>query len=67
MVSAPLIPFNSFEDRTYSRGAKVVYDCTWPLDWDKKVEIPQKAAFKTIYPKEIQEKVLKNWKKYGFQ
>ena len=67
MVSAPLIPFNSFEERTYSRGAKVVYDCTWPLDWDKKTEVPYKSAFKTIYPKEVQEKVLKNWEKYGFK
>jgi len=67
MVSAPLIPFNSFQDRTYSRGAKAVYDCTWPLDWDKKTEVPFKSAFNSIYPKEIQEKVLNNWNKYGFQ
>jgi phenylphosphate carboxylase alpha subunit len=67
MISAPLIPFNSFEDRLWNRGAKVVFDCTWPLDWDKKVEVPFKSSFNTIYPKEVQEKVLRNWEEYGFK
>lgn len=66
MVCAPLIPYNSFEDRTYSRGPKVLFDCTWPLDWDKKTEVPFRSAFNSIYPKEIQDYVSKNWKNYGF-
>lgn len=67
MICAPLIPYNTFEDRKYSRGPKVLFDCTWPLDWDKKTEVPFKSSFNNIYPKEIQEKVLNNWKKYGFK
>ncbi len=61
-----LIPYLSEHERTYGIGANVVYDCTWPKDW-KEEEIPKKASFKNIYPKEIQEKVLNNWKDYGFK
>ena len=60
-----LTPYLSRKERNLGTGANVLYDCTWPLDWDKK-DIPVKASFKTIYPKEIQEKVLSHWeKKYG--
>ena len=60
-----LTPYLSREERNLGTGANVLYDCTWPLDWDKE-DIPVKASFKTIYPKEIQEKVLNHWeKKYG--
>lgn len=45
-------------------GGNVLYDCTWPLDWPKQ-DIPRKGAFKTIFPKEMQEKVLSRWKEYG--
>jgi 4-hydroxy-3-polyprenylbenzoate decarboxylase len=45
-------------------GGNVLYDCTWPLDWPKQ-DIPRKGAFKTIFPKEMQEKVLARWKEYG--
>lgn len=64
---SPLTPFCSLEERKYSKGAKVIYDCTWPLEWDKNIEIPQKSSFRTIYPKEIQDLVEKNWKEYGFK
>ncbi len=61
-----LMPHLSHHDRTYGIGANVVYDCTWPKDWSKE-ETPKKASFKDIYPKEIQERVLNNWRKYGFK
>jgi len=44
----------------------VLFDCTFPLNWPKS-DVPIKVAFSTVYPKEIQEKVLANWKKYGFK
>jgi len=62
----PLQPHLSEHDRTYGIGASVVYDCTWPKDWSEE-EIPKKASFKDIYPKEIQERVLNNWREYGFK
>jgi 4-hydroxy-3-polyprenylbenzoate decarboxylase len=54
------------EDRKWGRGAKVLFDCTFPLNWPKS-DVPIKVAFNTVYPKDIQEKVLANWKKYGFK
>lgn len=63
----PLGPFLSLEERLWHNGGRVVFDCTWPLEWDKEKEVPVKSSFKTIYPKEIQEHVLANWKQYGFR
>jgi len=61
-----LIPYLSGHDRTHGIGANVVYDCTWPKDWSEE-EIPTKASFRDIYPKEIQKRVLSNWREYGFK
>jgi 4-hydroxy-3-polyprenylbenzoate decarboxylase len=63
----PLAPFLNFYERTWSKSAKVIFDCTWPLDWNRETEVPIKSAFNTIYSEEIQKKVLDNWKKYGFK
>jgi 4-hydroxy-3-polyprenylbenzoate decarboxylase len=62
----PLNPYVGPEDRKWSKGAKVLFDCTFPLNWPKS-DVPIKVAFNTVYPKDIQEKVLANWKKYGFK
>lgn len=62
----PLTPFLSTEERTGNKGAYVVYDCTWPTTWDAK-DIPIRSSFNNIFPKEIQDKVLKKWKQYGFK
>lgn len=62
----PLIPYLTEHDKIYGIGANMVFDATWPKDWDPN-EIPRKASFKYIYPEEIQERVLKNWKEYGFK
>jgi 4-hydroxy-3-polyprenylbenzoate decarboxylase len=66
-VGHPLLPFLSLEERMWGKGAAVLFDCTWPLDWPKEIAIPRKASFKDIYPKEIQEKVLNKWQKYGYK
>jgi 4-hydroxy-3-polyprenylbenzoate decarboxylase len=62
--SNSLTPFYSPEERKRLKGVSVVFDSTWPPEWTEDI-IPIKASFKTIYSKETQEKVLKNWKKYG--
>jgi 4-hydroxy-3-polyprenylbenzoate decarboxylase len=64
--SVPLVPFLSLEDRLWSRGARVTFDCTWPPDWPVEVAIPTRSSFRDIYPKDVQEKVEKNWRKWGF-
>jgi len=62
--SNSLTPFYSPEDRKRLKGVSVVFDSTWPPDWQNDI-IPIKASFKTIYSKEIQDTVLKNWERYG--
>jgi len=66
-VGTPLYPFLSAEERTLSVGPKVLFDCTFPLNWDPFSEVPRLVSFKTVYPPEIQQKVLANWEKYGFK
>lgn len=67
-TGTPLYPFADPDDRKWSRGAQVLFDCTFPLDWPKGM-VPIKVNFNNpdVYPREIQEKVLTNWKSYGFK
>lgn len=64
-IGSPLTPFLSREERIWSKGAKVLYDCTWPLDWPKETTLPMTSSFENLYSKEIKEKVLKNWPKWN--
>jgi phenylphosphate carboxylase alpha subunit len=66
-VGTPLYPFLSAAERKKSVGPKVLFDCTFPLDWDELSEVPKLVSFKTVYPQEIQDKVIANWEKYGFK
>jgi len=66
-VGTPLYPFLSAAERIKSVGPKVLFDCTFPLDWDSFSEVPSLVSFKTVYPQELQDKVLANWEKYGFK
>lgn len=61
-----LTPFYSPEERKRLKGVSVVFDSTWPPEWPRDI-VPIKASFKTIYPPEVQEKVIKNWEKYGLK
>jgi len=62
----PLIPYQNLEERIWAKGSNVLYDCTWPIDWPVEIAVPPKVAFKTIYTQDLQDKVLNNWKDYGF-
>jgi 4-hydroxy-3-polyprenylbenzoate decarboxylase len=66
-VGSPLMPFENYYERLHRLGARAYFDCTWPLDWDPAIAVPPKSSFASIYPQEIQEHVLKNWKSYGFK
>lgn len=61
-MSAPLHPYLEPYEKAASIGSKVIYDCTWPRKWPKG-SIPQKTAFATVYPEEVQKRVLSNWEK----
>lgn len=62
-----LAPYLSLQERTTGNGGRVIFDLTTPLEWDRENEVPPTVSFRNIYPKEIQEKVLANWAKYGFR
>jgi 4-hydroxy-3-polyprenylbenzoate decarboxylase len=65
-VGTPLNPFATPEERRFGVAPKAVFDCTFPLDWPAG-DVPIRVSFDNVYPKEIQEKVLANWTKYGFK
>ncbi len=64
--SNSLTPFYSPKERAKLKGVSVVFDSTWPPEWPKEI-IPIKSSFKTIFSEEIQDKVVKNWEKYGLK
>ncbi len=60
-----LSPWASAHERQNGLGAKVYFDCTWPLDWEPS-EMPKKVSFAESYPLEVQQKALAEWQKYGY-
>lgn len=65
-IGTPFYPFLDPQDRLMNKGAKVLFDCLFPLEW-KMADIPTLVSFRAVYPQEVQEKVLANWEKYGFK
>lgn len=65
-TGTPLYPHMNSEERKWSKGSQVVFDCTWPLDWDPINEVPLLVSFDNVYPQDIKDKVLENWESYGF-
>ena len=61
----PLIPWLNNYEREYRIGARVYFDCTWPVDW-KQSERPKKMSFAEAYPEAIKKKALAKWRKYGY-
>ncbi len=65
-VFAPLTPYLIKEDRKHPKGYRALLDCTWPRNWSRETDVPPRVSFNEVYPDTIREKVLKNWKNYGF-
>jgi len=59
-----LTPCYDADERRRLKGASVVFDATWPDDWEPE-GIPVKSSFETTYPEAIKQKVLAQWKSYG--
>ena len=59
-----LTPCFSADERRRLKGASVVFDATWPDDWEQE-GIPVKSAFETTYPEAVKKKVLAEWASYG--
>jgi len=66
VAALPLWPFLSPGEKESLISATVLFDCTWPKDWPKEY-VPKKSTFDSLWPKEIQEKVLAKWGKYGYK
>jgi 4-hydroxy-3-polyprenylbenzoate decarboxylase len=62
-----LTPCYSQGERAMQKGASVLYDCTWPGEWSREWEVPVKATFETIFPEAVREKIISEWKSYGFK
>lgn len=62
----PLLPFLGPEEKHTNLAAYALFDCTWPRNWPKEA-MPKKVAFDTCWPREIRERVLKNWRSYGYR
>lgn len=60
-----LIPSLSQEERATLSGSVALFDCTWPLDLPRE-KVLQKISFST-YPEKVKNRVMKNWKMYGFK
>jgi len=63
----PLAPFADLKERLEQTGPQMLLDATWPLDWPPEIAVPPCASFTGVYPKEVQEKVLSKWTKYGLK
>ena len=61
-----LYPHANPHDRKWSIGSQVLFDCLWPVDWDRINDVPTLVSFRNVYPKAVQDKVLANWVDYGF-
>jgi 4-hydroxy-3-polyprenylbenzoate decarboxylase len=61
----PLVAFLDPEERQRARGTKVLYNCLPAADLPAD-QVPRRSSFRYLWPREIQEKVLANWKHYGY-
>lgn len=63
----PIMPFLSPQESVWRLGSKVVYDCTFPVEWKKGLEVPGRADFRNAYRRETQEKAIEVLERLGFK
>jgi 3-polyprenyl-4-hydroxybenzoate decarboxylase len=63
-ATAPLVAFLRSSEKSFGATSKVVYNSLQPDDWGDKLSA--RSSFRHCYPSEIVERVLANWKNYGF-
>lgn len=65
--AAPDAPHLEADELARGSGPSMIFDCTWPRDWDPSIAVPPRVSFDQCYPQAIQDKVLANWTSgYGF-
>jgi len=66
-ICGPLTPYASLDERMNRNAPHVTFDGTWPLDWHPTIAVPPVSSFRSIFPEDIQKKVLDNWEEYGLK
>jgi 3-polyprenyl-4-hydroxybenzoate decarboxylase len=61
----PLVTFLSADERQQARGMKAVYNGL-ARDEQAADEIAHRSSFRHLWPREIQERVERNWRQYGY-
>ena len=62
-----LTPCYTAEERRGHKGGLMVFDATWPSEWSRWNQVPVRNSFEIMYPDDVKNRVLANWKKYGFK
>jgi 4-hydroxy-3-polyprenylbenzoate decarboxylase len=61
----PLVAYLGPDERQRARTTKVVYNCLPPDDLPPE-QRPRRSSFRHLWPREVQEKVIRDWQKYGY-
>jgi 4-hydroxy-3-polyprenylbenzoate decarboxylase len=61
----PLVAFLSQEERSACRGTKAIYECLGPRDYDPQ-QAPRRSSFRHLWPGDLQQRVIDNWRRYGY-
>ena len=61
----PLVAFLDPTERKQARGMKVVYNGL-ARDEAAAEEIAHRSSFRHLWPREIQQRVERNWQQYGY-
>ncbi|MEV5983242.1 UbiD family decarboxylase [Streptomyces sp. NPDC052114] len=57
----PMVPYLTAAEAAAARGGKAVVDCLLPADFQCTT-----ASFHTSYPRELRQRVVANWTRYGY-
>jgi 4-hydroxy-3-polyprenylbenzoate decarboxylase len=60
----PLVAFLDEDERKAGRCTKVIYDCLRPDGPPE--QAPRRSSFRFAWPRAVQERVLANWRRYGY-
>jgi 4-hydroxy-3-polyprenylbenzoate decarboxylase len=61
----PLVGYLTEEERKAARGAKVIHNCLRADAGDPELAA-RRSSFRYLWPREIQDRVVQNWRRYGY-
>ena len=63
-ATSPLVAFLEASEKLSYQTTKVVYDGLPPDEWGER--LPRRVSFKHNYSQELQDRIVGNWRLYGF-